>query len=380
MAEAMLIEATRLRRRVFNIWRAKDSEIITKFNNINGKTAIGDVPPELFQKRTSRTNRVLLPFKVIKNNQLEISKLNSFAGGVCVELVNYDLIDPTNFEYEGFTDLLSKIGSDELVSAMISFRSEEGDSGANAARSSYSEIMEKIVNGEIDINLIPIERDDTKVWSGKGDNSVWKGNFFAGIRGGQQTGIESHKQLGEQLLFNPAIEYANPLVCEDINLVLSYFALHCHDISEGGDVKIENETIEHIKKDIEDYLKSRQYNGCNLLDYCMKHPSLFVGEGVLIDPIQFKKISINFFNKNKANKMDVMNLCHDESVDKKRIYFDNQQQCLLTPARPNNFFWATNLSNMMQQNYTLKEYYQEEDERYRKRKEKDGLLNCEADI
>ena len=64
-----------------------------------------------------------------------------------------------------------------------------------------------------------------------------------------------------------------------------------------------------------------------------------------------------------------MVICHNEAANKETYYYDRIQEFILTPARPDNLFWATHLSNMMQQNYTLEEYYKEEDKRHKKRKE-----------
>ena len=60
-------------------------EVSEKFRNINGKTAQGNVPIELFQRRTSRRNRVLIPYKTVYKNNLTIEQLETFEGGVCVD-------------------------------------------------------------------------------------------------------------------------------------------------------------------------------------------------------------------------------------------------------------------------------------------------------
>ena len=219
-----------LKTRLFRIWKEIDSDISTKFSNICGKTSQYDVPDELFQKRTSRKNRVLLPYKIYKKNHLEFYMLDSFQGGVCIELVNFDLIQRDNQKDEDFKKIKERIGSDDKISAMISFRTEDGDSGATKARESYKIIKGMIESNELDIELTPIERNKEVEWKGRGDNSVWKGNYYASIKGGQQKGFESHNEIGPQLIFNPVIDYANPLICQDIDITMSYYAMHCHDI------------------------------------------------------------------------------------------------------------------------------------------------------
>ena len=51
------------------------------------KTGRYSVPEKLFQKRTSRQNRVLIPWKTIEQNNITIEQLETFYGGVCVEFV-----------------------------------------------------------------------------------------------------------------------------------------------------------------------------------------------------------------------------------------------------------------------------------------------------
>ena len=71
-----------------------DDKIRTKFSNICAKTGQYDVPSELFQKRTPRKNRVMMPWKDVKNNGLTMEQLRSFSGGVAVEFVNEDYFLP----------------------------------------------------------------------------------------------------------------------------------------------------------------------------------------------------------------------------------------------------------------------------------------------
>lgn len=345
-----------LRRDLWNIWGSIHPKVKEKFKNVNGKTGRYNVPLELFQKRTSRENRVLLPWKTVYKNNLKLEHLKTFYGGVCVEFVNDDYLNPEYSSNKLFSYLKERVGSNEKISAIISFRTEDGDSGANKPRTSYAEFINHFGEDVLDKRFSPIVRDESVEYSGKGDNSVWKGNIYISIKGGSQTSIESHIALGEQKLFNPAVEYANAKVCLDIDIVMSYFALHCFDIENTTNINIEN-----LLDNMETYLKNREYDEGNLFEYCTNHPTLKFGKNYLIDPIRLIKVSIeNYKTLYTENSSDI---CHDESANKDKFYFDTKQKCVLSPARPTNLFWATHLSNMMQQNWTLKEYFREEEKR-----------------
>jgi hypothetical protein len=77
-------------------------------------------------------------------------------------------------------------------------------------------------------------------------------------------------------------------------------------------------------------------------------------------------MSISDFKTSGLENSSVV--CHNEAANKNIFYYDNIQNFILTPARPSNFFWSKHLSNMMQQNYNLDEYFVEEEKRYLKRK------------
>lgn len=357
-------EAKAIKNSLGRIWASKSRKTKEKFSNINGKTGRYDVPPELFQNRTHRSSRVLIRWKLIKSNNITLDQLKTFYGGVCVELVNEDYFNVKNSKDELSKYIIKKIGSNEKISAIVSFRNEDGDSGALVARRSYAEFLNKE-----DKDNFPYIFRNTSGYTGaigKGDNSVWGGKLFVSIRGGSQESIESHKHKNERVaVFNPAVDYANEMICLDIDLTMSYFALHCADLN-----KKEIEGFDELKKRIEVYLSSRVYDTGNLLDYCLNHPSLKIGKGILIDPIQLDEISIENFCTSGKEKSSV--ICHNESVDKGIFYFDKRQKCLLSAARPTNLFWSTHLSNMMQQNYSLEGYFEMELKRYNLRQK---LLN-----
>ena len=118
--------------------------IFSKFKNICGKTGQYDVPDELFQKRTSRSNRVLIPWQTVKSNKLTIDDLEKFEGGVAVEFVNKDYFEEMRQTEENpiFSILKNRLGSDDTVSAIISIRSQGGSASSSVQREAY-ELMKQ---------------------------------------------------------------------------------------------------------------------------------------------------------------------------------------------------------------------------------------------
>lgn len=355
-------EARKLKKTLFRHWNDIHPKISEKFKNVNGKTGRYSVPEKLFQKRTSRQNRVLIPWKTIVQNNITVEQLGTFYGGVCVEFVNDDFFNPKYYDNPIHNHLKKLVGTNGLISSMISFRTEDGDSGATIPRSSFIEFNRLIAGGYLNFNEDPILRDIEVEYSGKGSNEVWKGNIYYSIKGGDQNSIESHTNNQNPQIFNPATEYANELVCLDLDILMSYFCLHCFDLKNY----LEDNRIKALKSDCERYLKTRDYDEGNLYEYCINHPSLKLGNGVLIDAIQLNHISIESFKTSGLENSSV--ICHNEAANKEKYYFDSINNFIITPARPTNLFWSTQLSNMMQQNFNLKEYYEKEDERVEKRK------------
>lgn len=346
-----------------------------KFKNLCGKTGQYSVPSELYQKRTSRSNRSLISWRTVKNNRLSIEQLNSFEGGVTVEFLNNDFFDTNNHGDELFNQLKLRLGSDENVSSIITIRSEEGSSSSKIQREAFKTLVnntevtykgESFIINETNYMDFALKQN---IKGGKG-NEKWSGFLFVSIKGGQQNKIETHK--GPKLtLFNPACDYASEDVCDDITLVMQYYALKSIDealLKENDEDKWIK--LKFLVRSIQDTLKIIEYDNetfsGNLLDYVMNSIPLSVIENQLTDPIQFKKINIDNFNIT-ARTPDSVDFTHDEAVLKDRFYWDKKKQTILSPTRPNNVFWSFHESNMMQQDYTLNEFYALEDERYIKR-------------
>ena len=315
----------------------ESKNIKTKFMNISGKTGKYNVPKELFLKRVHRCNRALIPYRVVMENKLTESMLNSFENGITVEFVNNDYFDAHNDE---LTDLLKrKLGSDENVSSIITIKSE-GDSSSNVQRDAYYKLKDKL--GEQGINNNLIKKRDT--YKGSKGNHVWEGYIYYSIKGGQQDTFQSHSK--ELTIFNPAVEYASSKVSLHIDYTMIYFALY--SIPEDSE---RNNMINAIAQE----LKNAEYDRGNLLDYCNNHPSLTLKKNQLMDPIQAKEINIIDFALTSGD--DSLDITHNESVNKEKFVYDTKMQTILSPANPMNLFLSKHLSNMMQQNFSLEEFF-----------------------
>lgn len=333
------------------------NSIEEKFKNISGKTGSYFVEDFLFQQRTARKNRSLIPFEHIINNNLTYNELNSFENGIVVEFVNNDFFDqlelPENRQHEIFKKLKNKLGSDENVSAIITIRST-GVSSSQTQRIEYERLKKYLKENNIieKENLIQRKNEYKKTRGIGVGNHKWKGFIYYNISGGNHETLFSHSNFKKEegSLFNPFVEAANESISLDITLVLIYFAF----FSIPTDRRCF--TWYEIVSKYDDFLKTRNYDSGSLYDYVSSHICLTYEKGILIDPIQFEPILIEDFaiKKRTANSLDI---AHQIAVEKQSYIYDQSQKMLLTPARPQNFFWLKHLSNMMQQNFSLEDYH-----------------------
>lgn len=382
------------------------NSVISKFKNISGKTGQYFVQDYLFQKRTKRSNRILMPFSHIVSNDLTYEMLKSFNNGVAIEFVNNEFFDQLNLpeekQNEVFKILKNKLGSDDDVSAIISIRST-GFSSSVDQREAFANLIDFMHNNYNTDPLNPnlkeylVQRKPESIIKYSGiKNDKWTGFIYCSIKGGQQDTLQLHQKYKinskDVQLFNPSVEYADDIVSADITIVLIYFALHSihHDekikelnseINQLKSLLIKNNNVdaakinneiadkenyilqlkEHkqkfsdLKKRIATYLATREYNKINLLNYVNSHMSLKISPGYLIDPIQILPIKIeDFAIKTVCN--DSVDITHQTSVSKNSYVWDDKHKIILSAASPINLFWSKHLSNMMQQDYSLEEY------------------------
>lgn len=369
------MDKSQLKTAAFKYLKNFGDNMPAKFSNICGKTGSYDVPLELFQKRTSRRNRALISWRAVKNNHLTLEQLDTFEGGVVVNFINNDFFDEENSSNPLFLTLKERLGSDENVSAIISIKTEAGSSSSAVQREAFKKLIDntkinykgqQVVLNFANYKDYAIKQDIT----GRGQgNDTWSGFLFISIRGGQQDTIETHS--GQELtLFNPACEYASSDVCEDINLVMSYYALISINKDNLPKDSINWQIHQSLIQALEGTLKTIEYDSPsykgNLLDYVKNQYSVSLVPGQLTDPIQLIPITIDKFNISTRTE-DSVDFTHEEAVIYEKYYWDSIKKCVLSPARPTNVFWSYHLSNMMQQNYNLDDYFKYEETRFLKR-------------
>lgn len=362
--------------------KASGKKANTKLKNICNKTGKYDVPTELFQKRTLRRNRVIIPWKEVESNNITVEQLKTFSGGVAVEFINEDFFTDENklslVNKSTFNSLKSKIGSNEQVSAIISFRSEDGEPSSKKSRLYFEKFLNHTEvnyrNKTIEISQINYKKYLLKAVASKKSkkigNDAWSGFLFYSIKGGEKLPIESHpkKQLR---LFNPACEFATEQVSIDIDLVMLYFAFLTLKKEELPDDKTKKK-YDKIFEELKFALQNSKYNSDNyignLLDYCNNHMSVILKPGFLTDPIQACTIEMIDFSIDDKNDKRNLDFTHEEAVKKKKYYWDKEQNCILSAARPTNVFWSKHSSNMMQQDMSLDEYFNFEADNIKRRK------------
>lgn len=366
------MEKRDLKNELLNFLGQFGSKIKTKFTNISGKTGQYDVPDELYQKRTSRKNRILISWKTVKENNLTLSQLKTFSGGVVVEFRNDDFFNVNNKQNELFNELVQLLGSNEIVSSIITIRAENGSSSSEIQRTSFEKLTNNLEviyqNKKVIINKNNfMDYAIKQIQTGGTGNEKWTGFIFVSIRGGQQDVISSNNE--HQTLFNPACEFANEDVSLDLDLTMSYFAMNSINLNNLSKKQKQDfdDLLNLLKKKLRNIRYDNQTYKGDLLTYCDNHPSLKMVNGKLFDPIQAEQINISDFGIDNKDDPRNIDFTHDEAVNKDRYYWDNVKKCLLSAARPTNVFWSKHLSNMMQQNFSLQEYFDKEKEIIKKR-------------
>jgi len=360
-----IIEDKVLKKRIDKFWKDYENKssikgLNEKFVNINGKTSRNDVPKELYTDRTPRTNRVLLAWKVIKDNPAlqSIDNLNLFESGICVEFRNLEFNEVESQFQALKKELQDRLGSNENVSSIWTIRDDQGIEGGF-----LMDMLKEnncLLLNQFNSSKIKRARQKGNKYHHIG-NDNWKGKYFYSIKTGfnKKKQMISHKTNNKPSLFNPANEYANDSVCNHISFVLTYFALHCYDIFTfiKNDVDLFS-SIVYLRIQLRSKLSSISYCGNNLLDYCNNEYYLSPDSCdsiVLIDPISTQKISIHNFGL-AAERNRSIELCHFEPASNNR--FENcTSHGILSPARPDNLFWGFRESNLFQQTYTLEEYF-----------------------
>ena len=328
--------------------------IKTKLNNINKAAADEAIP--CTTKRVSQTSREFIPYRIVKYNNITLQRLQTEPNGVAVGL-SYDVYESlrdsdNKTELEQY--LLKNIGSDNVVSSIVYIMKEGGDSGSGPQREMLKKLNLEIVKN----NWQPITMDGPFEYGKKHiGNKNWQGHYYYNICGGAQERFESWTDKEPQIFTTWKNHMNNKQVVDDNKACLIYQLLHVWDITKY----IKKAEVDMFKKQLGDYLKTKNYRGQSCLELINNLKVISKG-GYLVSPILCKNLSIEDFVVKKA-----INISHNEAVCKNKIYWCENNEILLSDYRPGNLFWDLKIGNMQQQDFTIEEYWEDHHRRTRLR-------------
>ena len=343
--------------------------IVTFLTNLNGKAGTSAPCP---LQRTSVGDRCCISLSELKKNGLFnmgfINRCNEhslFDGGCYIMIDNGELEDLIKLEESEESEesryLLDNLGGDKNISSLILITSEKGVSGSSKARDFYERVAKPYIEKK---GLIPLSRrPDAKEMPGsisRGNEKII-GHYIVNLCGGSnqsvcipQTKSEKGKTKAEYQIFNPSHDYCPKDMRYDRDCKFLYLLLHAADIYDV----MEESKVNDLRSLLKKHLQSRDYEDGNLYDKTIAYKYgekkvEFIIDGVLTCPLTTKVITLREFK----NEEDPIQLCHEESVAHRRIYYDSKMNRICTAARPNNLFLGFKLGNMQQQNMTINEYH-----------------------
>ena len=336
--------------------------IRTKLKNIN-KAGICDVCPT---KRVSQNSRILLPYYIIRKSGLTLDQLKTYTSGLVIELPfreyeRISRINSNNDELDAY--IITNIGGETTnpVVAIVTIRKENGYSGSSVQREDLVRLKNEIVVRGWE----PVAYNPEKTIKGKKNkgNANWSGHYYYKISGGSQQSFKSHPNKEPQIFTTHKGFMTTEKIITDVMASLVWQMLHTFDIEKC----IPGEDALKYKQILEDYLKNTTYLGKSCYESMKKLEN--IRDGKLISPITQKEISINAFDKETVDggKDEIVDISHDDAVNKNNIRFCPENNVMLSDYFPGNLFWDTHLGNMQQQSFTVKEYWAEIDERSAKR-------------
>ena len=285
------------------------------------------------------SSRISIPYNIICS--FPLSQLQTYVNGMVVSLPynKYEQIrdNPERNELDDY--LINNIGGNENLSSYICIMTENGFSGSK-------DCLDQFKRFEIEKNIKDwkkIARID-KNYSHKG-NDKWTGHYYYSIKGGTKNNTQSHP--GKHQIFTTYKGFiANKKVIDDVIASLLYQFLHCYDILDV----IKADELAKYKLELEQYLKNTYYMGKSCYELINKLD--IIKDGILMSAIRCHSLSIKMF----ANEKE-LDISHYEAVSKKKIYFCETNNILLSDYRPGNVFWDTHIGNMQQQDFTIDEYW-----------------------
>jgi len=357
-----MTSATAVKKIIGEIVKKFPKNIQTKLTNIN-KAGPCDVCDT---KRVSQNSRILLPYQIIRACELTLDQLKTHINGIVIDVPfrEYERISSSsNINDELDAYIINNIGGETTnpVAAIVTIKKENGYSGSSAEREDLKRLeKEIIVRG-----WQPVACNPEKTIKGNKNkgNANWSGHYYYKISGGSQQSFKSHPDKEPKIFTVYKGFMSTEKIITDVKASLVWQMLHIFDI----DKFISTEDALKYKQTLEDYLKKTMYLGKSCYESMKKLEN--IRDGKLISPIAQKEISINAFDFDGGCKEDEnIDISHNEPVNHKKIRFCQENNVMLSDYRPGNLFWDIHLGNMQQQSFTVKEFWEEMEERIMKRK------------
>jgi hypothetical protein len=260
----------------------------------------------------------------------------AFPNGLVIVLRNNDY-----FNIKDSTDpihklLVSRIGSNELLSAVVLIENE--DSG----KIKWGDLVKKVREflGWKPLSKVNAQMKHTST-KDKTSNSYWNGHYAINLSGGTHTATKE----GLIALANPIYDYASEYDSESIELQLMYTMLHCEnaenllvDPAKFAEVR-EKYRIECEKRSLADWTKFGDANPINK-------------SGKLQCCIFRSKITADQFLGTCEDPDDAIQYCHisSKNEDDVTISLDGR---VSTVFRPYNIAWGVKRANIAQQKMSI---------------------------
>ena len=359
-----MTSATAVKKIIGAIVKKFPKNIQTKLTNIN-KAGPCDVCDT---KRVSQNSRILLPYQIIRSCELTLDQLKTHINGIVIDVPfrEYERISrSSNINDELDTYIMNNIGGETTnpVAAIVTIKKENGYSGSSAER----EDLKRMENEIIVRGWQPVACNPEKTIKGKKNkgNANWSGHYYYKISGGSQQSFKSHPDKEPKIFTVYKGFMSTEKIITDVKASLVWQMLHIIDI----DKFISTDDALKYKQTLEDYLKKTMYLGESCYESMKKLEN--IRDGKLTSPIMQKEISINAFDfagGGGCKEGENIDISHNEPVNHKKIRFCQENNVMLSDYRPGNLFWDIHLGNMQQQSFTVKEFWEEMEERITKRK------------
>ena len=360
-----MTSATAVKKIIGAITKKFPKNIQTKLKNINKAGGKCEV---CATKRVSQNSRILLPYQIIRACELTLDQLKTHTSGIVIDVPfrEYERISSSNINDELDAYIINNIGGEttDPVAAIVTIKRANGYSGSSAER----EDLKRLENEIVIRGWKPVAYNPEKTIKNKKNigNANWSGHYYYKISGGSQQSFKSHPDKEPQIFTISSGFMSTDKIITDVTASLVWQMLHIVDI----DKFISTEDALEYKQKLEDYLKKTMYLG----ESCYKSMKKLenIRDGKLISPITQKEISINAFDKETieggCKEDEIITISHNEPVNHKKIRFCQENNVMLSDYRPGNLFWDIHLGNMQQQSFTVKEFWEEMEERITKRK------------